>query len=283
MASVVRNPFKVQWRQGHPWPSTADGWRLGCVGRLNVMEKGQDILLRVLASDKWRARRVSVTILGDGEQRRGLEGMAERLGLANVRFAGHGDDIDGFWARHHALVLPSRAEGLPLVLVEAMLAGRVPIVTDVGGNAELIEDGVTGFVAGAPAETCFDEALERAWTRRADWPAIGAAAAAAARKASPGPGGGPRGALAPSRRQRQRRAVPPSPRPRHTRRVGRPALNPGAPSFDRLPLQFRQHWLSRDCGEVPTLLRRGKRRGFAYAPGAKWHTGRRIAIAACSA
>lgn len=184
-ASVARNPFNVPWEREQPWPSEESGLRLGCVGRLNVMEKGQDILLRVLASDKWRARRVSLTCVGEGEQREGLEAMAARLGLSTVRFAGWCGDIAGFWSDHHALVLPSRAEGLPLVLVEAMLSGRVSIVTDAGGSAELLDEGLTGFVADGPSEKSFDAALERAWARRAEWPSIGAAAAASARDAVP--------------------------------------------------------------------------------------------------
>jgi glycosyltransferase involved in cell wall biosynthesis len=184
-ASVVRNPFNVAWERAQPWPSEANGLRLGCIARINVMEKGQDILLRVLASEKWRARRLSVTFVGEGEQRKGLEAMAARMDLDNVRFAGWCPDIAGFWSDHHALVLPSRAEGLPLVLVEAMLSGRVSIVTDVGGSGELLDEGLTGFIADGPSEKCIDAALERAWARRAEWPAIGAAAAASARSAIP--------------------------------------------------------------------------------------------------
>jgi glycosyltransferase involved in cell wall biosynthesis len=86
-------------------------------------------------------------------------------------------DIESIWARHHALILPSRREGLPLVLVEAMLCARTAIVTDVGGNAEIVKDNVTGFVAAAASKTSIDEALERAWQRRSEWEGIGRLAA----------------------------------------------------------------------------------------------------------
>ncbi|HEX9932393.1 MAG TPA: glycosyltransferase family 4 protein [Allosphingosinicella sp.] len=176
-ASLVLNPFNVAWDRPQPWPSANDGLRLGCVGRLNAVEKGQDLLLRVLASDKWRARPLSVTFLGDGGQRAGLEELAAFLRLDSVRFAGVRTDVAAFWADHHALALPSRAEGLPLVLIEALLSGRIAIVTDVGGNAELLEEGVNGFIAEAPTESSLDSALERAWQRRDEWCALGAAAA----------------------------------------------------------------------------------------------------------
>jgi glycosyltransferase involved in cell wall biosynthesis len=176
-ASLVLNPFKVPSDHTQPWPSTKDGLRLGCVGRLSPIEKGQDLLLRVLASEKWRARPVSVTFLGEGEQRTGLEEMATLLGLDSVRFAGVRADVAAFWADHHALVLPSRAEGLPLVLVEALFSGRIAIVTSAGGNSELLEEGFNGFIADAPTESSLDAALERAWQCRDKWCALGAAAA----------------------------------------------------------------------------------------------------------
>jgi len=176
-ARVVFNPFNVPWHGTRYWPSTDSGLRLACLGRLNTLEKGQDLLLRVLSLAKWRARPVTVTFLGAGDERKGLEDMAAFLGLSSVRFAAPTRDIAGFWADHHALVLPSRAEGLPLVIVEALLSGRIAVVTDTGGNAELLDEGVNGFVADAPTEKSLDEALERAWARRSEWEALGAAAA----------------------------------------------------------------------------------------------------------
>ncbi|HEY1606442.1 MAG TPA: glycosyltransferase family 4 protein [Allosphingosinicella sp.] len=184
-ASIVRNPFRVprDWTGG--WPESREGLRLACVGRLAPTEKGQDLLLRVLALPKWRRRALSVTFFGEGEQRKGLEAMARYHSLANVAFAGAVKDVGGIWTSHHALILPSRAEGLPLTIVEAMLCGRVPIVTDVGGNAEVVSDGATGFIAASPTEKDLDAALERAWRRRAEWSAIGAEAARAIRRQIP--------------------------------------------------------------------------------------------------
>lgn len=176
-ALVVRNPFAVPWEPRHDWPGESDGFRFACIGRLYPMEKGQDLLLRVLARDKWRRRPLSVTFYGIGANREGLEAMARHHGLTSVRFAGFTDDVPGIWDDHHGLILPSRCEGLPLVLVEAMLSGRVSIVTDVAGNGEVLADGRTGFLATAPTEDALDQAMERAWQRRHEWRAIGAAAA----------------------------------------------------------------------------------------------------------
>jgi glycosyltransferase involved in cell wall biosynthesis len=111
--------------------------------------------------------------------------MAGNLNLTNVSFAGLVRDVPAIWTAHHGLILPSRCEGLPLVLVEAMLSGRVPIVTNVGGNAEVVGDGITGYLAAAATEDALDEAMERAWNERHRWREIGAAAAARIRTLVP--------------------------------------------------------------------------------------------------
>ena len=184
-AAVVRNPFLVPWEPREDWPEERHGVRLACVGRLHPKEKGQDLLLRVLARPRWRDRPLSVTFYGDGLQRASLERMAHGLGLTSVTFAGFVRDIPAIWSNHHGLILPSRCEGMPIVLVEAMLSGRVPIVTDTGGNAEIVVDGTAGYIAAAPTEDALNDAMERAWNERHRWREIGAAAAARVRTLIP--------------------------------------------------------------------------------------------------
>ena len=184
-AAVVRNPFLVPWEADAEWPDDRSEVRLACVGRLHPKEKGQDLLLRVLARRRWRERPLSVTFYGDGLQRASLERMAGNLRLANVTFAGFVGNVPAIWSSHHGLILPSRCEGLPITLVEAMLSGRVAIVTDVGGNAEIVDDGATGYLAAAPTEDALDDAMERAWNERHKWREIGAAAAARIRTLVP--------------------------------------------------------------------------------------------------
>jgi glycosyltransferase involved in cell wall biosynthesis len=165
-AEVVRNPFNVDYDAAPPWPAANDKLRLACVGRLDPRAKGQDILFSVLAADKWRRREVGVDLYGCGPMEEGLKALAAYLGLHGIGFKGSSHDIAELWSHYEALVLPSRVEGLPLVLVEALLCGRPAIVTDVGGNTEVVEDGLTGFVASAPTVKLLDEALERAWQNR---------------------------------------------------------------------------------------------------------------------
>ncbi|MBE0540488.1 MAG: glycosyltransferase [Verrucomicrobia bacterium] len=160
--------------------------RLACVGRLEPVAKGQDLILRLLAIEPWRSRRITVSFFGRGDCEEGVRRLAEKLGVSRqVEFFGHMDDIRALWASHHALLLPSRFEGLPLTIVEAMLCGRPVIVTDVAGNAEFVTEGVTGFIAEAPTVNHLSAAMERAWEQRRNWERIGQAAAAAIRQFMP--------------------------------------------------------------------------------------------------
>jgi len=184
-AAVVRNPYLVSAEQPLPWPGGEESeLRLACVARLYLLDKGQDILLRVLAREKWKNRNVHVSFFGQGVNRDGLIGLAARLGVTKVSFEGQTNDVTGIWENHHALILPSRTEGLPLSLVEAMMSGRPAIVTTVGGNAEVVEDRVTGFLA-APAEDSIDGALEDAWQRRLELRKMGDLAAIRIRELVP--------------------------------------------------------------------------------------------------
>lgn len=183
-AKVIRNPFNVGYEANSPWPDDRIT-RLACVARLDPRAKGQDLLFQVLSQDKWRKRPLTVSLFGDGIMSSGLKRLAQHLDLTSVSFPGHVRDVESIWSQHHALVLPSRYEGLPLALVEAMLCGRPAIVTDIGGNAEVVEDGSTGFVAPAPTVDSLDDAMERAWSRREEWQTIGRRAAKRIRELVP--------------------------------------------------------------------------------------------------
>lgn len=181
LGAVVRNPFRVPHDRTLPWPEENGPRRLAFVGRLEPGPKGCDILIETLAQPRWHERDFMLSFFGAGHSAQGVRDFAAAAGLARAEFHGHVPDVTAIWKNHHALVLPSRFEGLPIAVVEAMLCGRPCIVTDVAGNAELMEDNVSGFVAAAPTVRHLDEALERAWAARADWHEIGARAASAAR------------------------------------------------------------------------------------------------------
>jgi glycosyltransferase involved in cell wall biosynthesis len=188
-AKVIRNPYNVPYDASPTWPLDLPvGLSLACIARLETCHKGQDLLLNVLNLRHWRERKVRVSLIGRGPNENALRNMAESLQLTNVTFDGHQNDVEDVWSRHHGLVLPSRFEGMPLVVVEAMLCGRPCIVTDVGGSRELIRDGVNGFLARAATVELLDEAMNRAWDNRSRLREMGERAALDARNfVSPDP------------------------------------------------------------------------------------------------
>jgi len=183
-AVIIDNPFNVCWNARPDWPTENDGWRLACVARIHFTSKGQDILINLLKQDKWRERNLSIRLFGiaHGNMRQTTE-LIERYGLrSKLQIAGYTDNIEGVWANHHGLVLPSRFEGAALAVVEALLCYRICITTDVGRNRELIDDGETGFIAPAATIELFDRTLEAAWQKRHQWQTMGQLAGARVRQ-----------------------------------------------------------------------------------------------------
>ncbi len=117
------------------------------VGRLEAV-KGVDMLLHAMALAAKRMQDLSLTIIGDGEDRERLEELTHTLGLENhVRFLGPLDavKITLHQAEAQVVVIPSVwPENLPTVAIEALAAGRPIVASNVGGIPELVVDGVTG-------------------------------------------------------------------------------------------------------------------------------------------
>ncbi len=182
-AEIVSNPVRFE-RFPRPYPDAGKGYRLACIGRFFIIDKGQDILIRILARDKWRSRPLSVSFIGSGIDRNGLVELARLLKVDRVEFIEQNNDLETLWENYHGLILPSRFEGTPLVLLEAMALGRMSIVSTAGGNPELITEGESGFL-GHPDEEGMDEAMERAWAVRDTWQQMGIAACEAVKRLVP--------------------------------------------------------------------------------------------------
>ena len=179
-ACVVRNPVNLADASAVAWPGPGPV-RLASVARFDARHKAQDVLFETLAAPGWRERDWRLSLFGRGGDEAYLRELAGHFGIAErVEFRGHVADIRAVWRDHHLLVLPSRLEGTPISLVEAMLCARPAVATDVGGIAEWLSEPDTGFLGAAPSAASFGAALERAWEARSEWPAIGERARAAA-------------------------------------------------------------------------------------------------------
>jgi glycosyltransferase involved in cell wall biosynthesis len=113
------------------------------VARLDRL-KGHDVLLKALA---WMKEDAELLIVGDGPERGALEVLAAELGVQDrVRFAGFRKDVPDLLAASDFFVLPSRTEGLPLSVLEAMAHGLPSIATPVGGVPEALNGEECGIL-----------------------------------------------------------------------------------------------------------------------------------------
>lgn len=114
------------------------------VGSLEQLYKGTDVLIKAVSLCRERGADLSLTIVGDGRYRSDLQKISEELGLeGRVHFLGQlpsGDAVREQLDRSDIFILPSRTEGLPRAMIEAMSRGLPAIGSSVGGIPELLSD-----------------------------------------------------------------------------------------------------------------------------------------------
>ncbi len=133
------------------------------IGR-QVPEKGEGVLLEAVALLAERGLDVELTLAGEGAARADFEALAERLGVASrTSFPGAvgQDDICALYAAASVFCLPSFAEGVPGVLMEAMAMETPVVSTRITGISELIDDGRTGLLVAPGRADLLADALER--------------------------------------------------------------------------------------------------------------------------
>lgn len=141
-----------------PVPRPLPGLVVGSLGRLDT-QKGYDVLLRALAG----LEGVSAVLVGDGPEREPLEALAAELGLAErLVITGWRSDARAYLGAVDVFCLPSRYEGFPLAILEAMLGGLPVVATRVGSVAEAVLEGETGLLVAAEDPEALREALRRA-------------------------------------------------------------------------------------------------------------------------
>jgi sugar transferase (PEP-CTERM/EpsH1 system associated) len=156
-------------------------WLCGTVGRLQPV-KNQVLLARAFVralSDAPALRaRMRLVVVGDGPARSEIESILEEAGVADLAWLPGGrDDVANVLRALDVFALPSLAEGISNTILEAMATGLPVVATDVGGNAELVERGVTGEII--PSNDV--SALASALTRYAQSPDVARACGVAGR------------------------------------------------------------------------------------------------------
>jgi len=158
---VVRCGVDQSFLDGAPPVPVPAVPRLVCVARLSA-QKGQAFLVRAAAKLAEDGVECELVLAGDGELRTDIERQISNLGLGHrIRITGwlSNAEVRREILNARALVLSSLAEGLPVVIMEALALGRPVIATAVGGVVELVEDGVSGWIVPAGNVDALAEAM----------------------------------------------------------------------------------------------------------------------------
>ncbi|MBD3243996.1 MAG: glycosyltransferase [Chitinivibrionales bacterium] len=165
---VIYPPFNVEKyeRVGRRRRRSGGGNRICFVGRLSE-EKGLPGLLDAMPEVYRRAPQTRLTLVGTGPLEERLHKTVSALGLDGcVQFAGYMSNVFEALAQNDIFVLPSRTEGCPIVILEAMAMGLPVVATAVGGNVELVRHGETGLLVPYGDPTALADALVKLVTDR---------------------------------------------------------------------------------------------------------------------
>jgi glycosyltransferase involved in cell wall biosynthesis len=179
-ASLIANPIKTANATKLP---KSDLIKAAFIGTADLRVKGIGLLIQAMSNKIWHDRNLLINVYGEGIHEREIKLLINKFGVED-KFKIHGwvDNMDNVWEENLALISTSFNEGLPLVIQEAMMRGRIVVATDVGGPAEIITDGVSGYLAEAASLSYVLKALERWWNDQDNWDEVGTNAASSVRK-----------------------------------------------------------------------------------------------------
>ncbi len=133
--------------------------KIGIIGRLAPI-KNHRMLFRVLKKLTAYSLQLTAVVIGDGELRQELERYKEELKLGDiVEFKGWVKDLAEIYRNLDIVVLTSLNEGTPVSIIEAMAAARSVVATDVGGVADIMQDGKSGYLVALGDEKGFAKRL----------------------------------------------------------------------------------------------------------------------------
>ena len=138
-----------------------DRFVVGWFGRMTAVKRTTD-LVDALAALRGRGVDACLLLVGDGTDREQVEQRAFELGVAReCLFLGYQEDVAPWYQAIDAFALTSANEGTPVVCIEALAAGRPVVATNVGGVADVVADGIDGFLVEAGDTDAMAERLER--------------------------------------------------------------------------------------------------------------------------
>lgn len=165
---VDSDKFQPQPEQDRLWPAgwvQPDSLVFGTVGRMEAVKDQLTLTNAFIELCRKRpkdAPRLRLALLGEGRLREPCQQLLNEAGLlAQAWLPGNRNDIPQLLAQMDVFVLPSLSEGVPNTVLEAMSCGRPVIATKVGGSAELVLDGQTGFLTPVADPVAMAEVMSR--------------------------------------------------------------------------------------------------------------------------
>jgi colanic acid/amylovoran biosynthesis glycosyltransferase len=161
-AHLIHNGVSPSWFENETGVRSGDADQyILSVGSF-VRVKGTDLLLRAWALIQTRVPGLTLKLVGTGPELENLHTLSEELGVSHsIRFVGKKEQLElrSLYRDAKLVVIPSRNEGLPGVALEAGACGAVCVATRVGGLAEIIEEGITGFLVAPESPEALAEGI----------------------------------------------------------------------------------------------------------------------------
>ena len=144
------------------------------LAQLDMKRKAQDILIKALSAEKWKARNWELHIYGKGNDADSLTKKIETAGLSDkVLLKGYSNDVLGVLSWSHVLLQLTHIDAMPISVTEAMAKSRAVIASNVGDMPLWINDDVNGWIANELTADAVDAVLEKAWQNRSNLEAMG--------------------------------------------------------------------------------------------------------------
>lgn len=154
--------------------SVNDNLNFIVLAQLDLKRKAQDILVKALSGEKWKARKWRLHIYGKGNDAGTLANLIETAGLSEkVYLKGYSHDIPEALTWSHVVLQLTHIDAMPISVTEAMAMSRPVIGSNVGDMPLWINDDVNGWIANEVSAGAIDAVLEKAWQNRYNLEAMG--------------------------------------------------------------------------------------------------------------
>ena len=137
-----------------------DKFIFGYIGRL-IELKGVDLLIKSFSKFLTKHKDAMLVIVGDGDSKSYLQELCKKLDIEhNIIFAGYKKNVYDYLNMFNTFIMPSKYEGIPIVILEAMAMKKIIISTNVGGIPEVIINNETGILLEERTEECLEKNME---------------------------------------------------------------------------------------------------------------------------